>query len=408
MTSGSPKRAERRAAQTGTLRWADRFPELGAGSLPATPYTSPDCFALERDRIFSCHWLFACREEDVPEPGSYFVRDLPHIPASVVITRAADNCIRAFHNVCRHRGNRLADGQGRSQRLACNYHGWAYAADGSLVGIPDEDQFIGLDRSKCGLRPVAAEFWQGFVFVNLADAPGESLEEFLGPLGDRISGFPYREMRRVVRYRAELATNWKTAMDIGREGYHIRFVHRNTVPDSHAGGRNPYAHLPYMDIIGPHAANSLGVNPNHVLTPAESFVGRFASTVIQRGDGGADQPACLNPGGAEHWGFDAYFIFPNFGLILGPDWFTTDLFVPVTVDTTIWEQSFHARPPRTAGERLGLEFSSVLTRDLVREDWAQVERVQSGLRSGAAGEIHLSDQELLVRHAYETVNRLVS
>ena len=394
--------------QAETLRWADRFPELGTGPLSAAPYTSPDYFARERDRIFSRHWLYACREDDVPEPGSYFVRDLPHIPASVVITRGEDSRIRAFHNVCRHRGNRLADGQGRSRRLACNYHGWTYASDGRLVGVPDEDQFVGLDRSKCGLRPLAAELWQGFVFINLQDAPEDSLDEFLGPLGKRISDFPYGEMRRVIRFRAELATNWKTAMDIGREGYHIRFVHRATVPDSHAGGDNPYAHLPYFDIIGPHAANSLGVNPNHEPSPAESFVARFASTVIQRGDAGAGQPACLNPGGAEFWGFDAYFIFPNFGLILGPNWFNADVFIPVSVDRTIWEQSFYARPPRNAGERISLEFSSVLTRDLIREDWAQVERVQSGLSSGAIGEFHLSDQELLVRHAYQTIDKLVS
>ncbi|MDE0061468.1 MAG: aromatic ring-hydroxylating dioxygenase subunit alpha [Gammaproteobacteria bacterium] len=394
--------------QTETLRWADRFPELGTGPLPTAPYTSSDYFARERGRIFSRHWLYACRTDDVEEPGSYFVRDLPHIPASIVITRAEDGRIRAFHNVCRHRGNRLADGQGRSRRLTCNYHGWTYAPDGSLVGVPDEDQFVGLDRSKCGLRPVAAETWQGFVFINLQDAPKESLEDFLGPLGRRISDFPYGDMQRVVRFRAELATNWKTAMDIGREGYHIRFVHRATVPDSHAGGDNPYAHLPYFDIIGPHAANSLGVNPNHEPSPAESFVTRFASTVIQRGDAGAGQPACLNPGGAEFWGFDAYFIFPNLGLILGPNWFNADVFIPISVDRTIWEQSFYARPPRNAGERISQEFSSVLSRDLIREDWAQVERVQSGLASGAIGEFHLSDQELLVRHAYRTIDNLVS
>ena len=395
--------------QAEPLRWADRFPQLGTGPLPTAPYTSPDYFARERDRVFSRHWLYACREDDLPEQGSYFVRDLPGIPASILVTRAADDRIQAFHNVCRHRGNRLADGQGTSRRLTCNYHGWTYSSrDGTLVGVPDEDQFIDLDRSKCGLRPVPTELWQGFVFVNLDDAPAESLDGFLGALGNRISGFPYGEMQRVMRYRAELATNWKTAMDIGREGYHIRFVHRGTVPDSHAGGDNPYAHLPYMDIVGPHAANSLGVNPQHEPSPAESFVGRFAATVIQRGNEAGGLPTCLNPGGAEFWGFDAYFIFPNFGLILGPSWFSTDLFVPVSVDRTIWEQSFYAPPPRNAGERISLEFSSVLTRDLVREDWAQVERVQSGLGSGAIGEFNLSDQEILVRHAFETVDRLVS
>ena len=258
------------------------------------------------------------------------------------------------------------------------------------------------------MRPVNTDVWREFVFVNLDDAPDDNLDNFLGKLGEQISGYPYHNMQRVARYRADLSTNWKTAMDIGREGYHIRFVHRGTVPDSHAGGDNPYAHLPHIDIFGVHAANSLGINPNHKLSPAESFVSRFAPTVIQRGDESSGGISCLNPGGAEFWGFDAYFLFPNFGLILGSGWFTTDLFIPVTVNRTIWEQSFYARPPGNAGERISLEFSSVLARDLVREDWAQVERVQSGLRTGAIEQVNLSDQELLVRHAYETVDKLVS
>jgi len=264
------------------------------------------------------------------------------------------------------------------------------------------------DSSKCGLRPVTTELWQGFVFVNLDDAPAESLHQYLGTLGERISDFPYQDMQRVVGFRAELATNWKTAMDIGREGYHIRFVHRATVPDSHTGIDNPYAHLPYMEIFGPHAANSLRVNPNHLPSPTEAFVGRFASTVIQRGDGVGELPACLNPSCTEFWGFDAYFVFPNFGLILGPNWFTTDVFIPVSVDRTIWEQSFYAQQPRNAGERIALEFSSVLTRDLVREDWAQVERVHAGLRTGAIKQFNLSKQEMLIRHAFMTLVRLTS
>lgn len=390
------------------LRWADRWPNLGSEPLATASYTSPEHFVRERERVFSCHWLFACREDEVPEPGSYFVRDLPGIPASVVVIRSADGRIRAFHNVCRHRGNRLVDGRGSLRRITCNYHGWTYALDGMLVGVPDEDQFIDLDRPRCGLRPVATESWQGFIFVNLNDSRADNLEQFLGGLGERLADFPFQDMQRVVGYQAELATNWKTAMDIGREGYHIRFVHRATVPDSHAGGDNPYAHLPYMETFGPHAANSLGVNPNHRPSPAEAFAARCAPTVIQRGDGHQGQPACLNPGGAEFWGFDAYFLFPNFGLILGPNWFTTDLFTPVSANRTIWEQAFYARPPRNAGERISLEFSSVLSRDLIREDWAQVERVQSGLRTGAVEQFNLSDQEVLIRHAYETLSRLTA
>ncbi len=395
-------------SKSSQARWADQFPDFGQGPLSTEPYISQAYFERECDRIFSSHWLCVGRAAEIEKPGSYFVRDLPMIPASLIVMRTSQGGVQAFHNVCRHRGNRLLDGQGQAGRIVCDYHGWTYQNDGSLIAVPDEDQFVGLDKYTCGLKTVHTQLWQDFVFVNLSIEPKESLSDFLGELGENLGSFPFGEMTQAYRYRVELKTNWKTAMDIGREGYHIRIVHQGTAPDSHSGGDNPFSHLPYVNFFGAHAANSLAGNPEHKPSPAEALVIKFAPTVIQSGEDLSDKPACLNPGGANHWAFDANFIFPNFGIILGPGFCSTDLFIPVRVDRTIWEQTLYAQKPRTAGERISLEFSSVLARDLVREDWSQVEKIQAGLSTGALDEVNLSDQEILIRHAYKTVDDLVS
>jgi phenylpropionate dioxygenase-like ring-hydroxylating dioxygenase large terminal subunit len=373
---------------------------------PATEaYRSPSIFERERDRVFKKCWLSIGRADDIPEPGDYFVRELPCVPASLVVVRGTDRRVRVFHNVCKHRSNRLLDGRGRTSRIVCNYHGWTYATDGRLVNVPDEGQFITLHKATCGLRPVNMELWHGFIFVNLAPVPTQDLNAYLDQMSSAFDDFPFQQTRRMVTFRAELRANWKTVMEIGRESYHIRCVHRATVPDSHTSSANPNAQKPYIRLFGPHARSSIQSNPDHKPSPAEAHVARHAPTVIQSGDQFSERPSCVNPAAAENWAFDSNYIFPNFGLILGPNWFVMDLFWPVDVNHTIWEQSYHAPRPQNFGERLSQEYSAVLTRDLLREDWAQVEQVQKGLTVSVLDHLVLSEQEMLIGHARQTLNQ---
>src|SRR3546814_20139178 len=102
--------------------------------------------------------------------------------------------IKAFHNVCSHRSNTLVlDDEGTASRFVCRYHNWTYRNDGALAGVPDERNFFGIDQSCFGLTPIAAEVWDGWIFVNLQPEPEVGLAEFLGDFGAKIGGASCRE-----------------------------------------------------------------------------------------------------------------------------------------------------------------------------------------------------------------------
>src|SRR5437879_892025 len=177
-----------------TQTWTESCSGLGTEPVPIAANISPEYFEKEREAVFRNSWLNVGRVEDVPCPGDYFVKDLAILNSSVLVVRGKDEEIRAFHNVCKHRGNRLATGSGSTKQFTCGFHGWTYALDGQLAFVPDQDQFFSLDRSACGLTPIAAQLWQGFIFICPQPRPAESLEEWLGKLGRELSGFPFGEM----------------------------------------------------------------------------------------------------------------------------------------------------------------------------------------------------------------------
>ena len=138
--------------------------DLGFDRVPVEPNISPDYFARERETIFKKVWLKVGRVEEVAEPGDFMVRDFSVLSASIIIVRGSDGGLRAFHNVCRHRGNRLKPAcEGRAKTFTCGFHGWAFNIDGDLAHVPLEDNFGALDKSELGLLPVAIDTWQGEV-----------------------------------------------------------------------------------------------------------------------------------------------------------------------------------------------------------------------------------------------------
>ena len=130
-----------------------------AGRLPAWTYSDPEFAALEADRIFRPSWQVVCHESDIPSSGDW--HSLDYIGESVIVVRGTDHQLRAFTNVCRHRGSRVVDGSsGCAKKLVCPYHAWTYELDGRLSGVPDSASYPTLDKAKAGLAPVALETWQ--------------------------------------------------------------------------------------------------------------------------------------------------------------------------------------------------------------------------------------------------------
>ena len=193
-------------------------------TLPATWYCDREVFEREREVVFGSNWQLAAFSPDVAEPGSYATATVGD--RSVVIIRDADGTLRAFHNVCQHRGNLIADGVGRCTTLVCGYHAWTYGLDGALRKAPGMDA---IDVSSVQLREVEVEERYPLVFVNPGtDGPG--LIESFGGLFDALdeTGVDFARIAtdgvRMV-HRWETAANWKVVVENALECYHCAPAH---------------------------------------------------------------------------------------------------------------------------------------------------------------------------------------
>jgi Rieske 2Fe-2S family protein len=186
-------------------------------SLEAPFYTSQDVFDLDMDAIFAKHWLFVAAEAELPEPGDFVTVEVG--PSSMIIVRDDDEQVRAFHNVCRHRGSRILDDKcGSVGNLVCPYHHWTYNVDGQLLHA--ENQPATFDRSRFGLKPVHVRNVAGFVFICLADEPPADFDEVAARIEPYLA--PYELGRTKVAHQVDIVEqgNWKLVMENNRECYH--------------------------------------------------------------------------------------------------------------------------------------------------------------------------------------------
>lgn len=187
-------------------------------------YTSDEVMRREWRMMWTKTWLFAGVETDLAEPGDYFLFALGH--ESVVVTRTEDGRIAALFNTCQHRGNRIFTAEhGSVSAIACPYHGWTYALDGTLKQVPDSERFTqGLPCDALSLKPVRVETWAGLVWINMdVDAP--PLAEFLGLVQPQLEPYHFENMVLTEHQTCALDANWKTAIDNFNEQYHVDFIH---------------------------------------------------------------------------------------------------------------------------------------------------------------------------------------
>ena len=194
-------------------------------TIPFDWYADPAVLRLERERIFRRAWQYAGRTDQVAEAGMYFTCDLAGIP--VVVVRGDDGELRAFLNVCRHRGSLVCGGEGTRASLQCPYHAWTYALDGSLRAAPRSDREPGFERESLGLRPVSVDTWGPFVFAS-PDPDAAPLAETLGELPALLdrSGVDLASLRFLKRATGpEYAANWKVCSENYLECYHCQVAH---------------------------------------------------------------------------------------------------------------------------------------------------------------------------------------
>ena len=241
--------------------WTEHYPGLGTAPVSYKDSYDPDFWQQEIDTIFKKEWLNVGRVEQLPRIGSYFTKEFAWAKRSIIIVKDKDGTVRAFHNVCRHRGNKLVwddypqeETSGSCRQFTCKYHAWRYDLDGSLNFVQQESEFFDLDKENLGLIPVACDVWEGFIFVNLDDEPAQTLTEALHPFSEGLAGYPFGEMTQVYRAKSEVKANWKLFIDAFIEFYHAPILHMKQATAEEAQKLASYGfEALHYDIFSPHS-----------------------------------------------------------------------------------------------------------------------------------------------------------
>jgi Rieske 2Fe-2S family protein len=335
------------------------IPLDGARALPREYFTSAAIFAEEIDKLFGRNWLCAGRESRIARAGDYFLVDVGE--ASVIVLRDQGGTVRAFHNLCRHRGTRLCEAaQGRfSEPIRCPYHSWTYGLDGRLQGAPSTNDLAGFDKSDWPLLAVAIEIWHGFIFVNLGPASTPLATKLL-PLDARVAAYDPRPLVSVRQEVYGVAANWKLIVENYSECYHCGPVHpalsRLSPPTS---GENDFSEGP---VLGGYMELNEG-------TASLTLSGRACGAPV--GELGADERRRVY----------YYAIFPNTLLSLHPDYVMFHTLWPEAPERTriTCEWLFH--PDTLTRSELnpkeGTDFWDLTN----RQDWHICEEAQAGIAS---------------------------
>jgi len=322
-----------------------------ARTLPATVFTDPAVFALEQRALFGRRWLAIARTEDLPAAGSFLTREVAG--ERILIVRDEAGVLRAFYNVCRHRGARLVDepqGQLRSG-IACPYHAWVYDFDGKLRRAPRMDATE--QAGDLGLVTMPLAVRDGFVFANL------DCEATHAPALPDLSRFGLDRLVRVRRLDYAIGCNWKIVCENYSECYHCPGVHPQLNRLS--------------DLSGEGFEDESGYNggPMQLRLGIDTLSTSGRSTWPRLVDAGSDEPALIH-----YW-----LVYPNLMLGIHPDYLLTHRVWPIAVDRSRVDCEIFVRPDAIASP--GFDPNEVVDFwDLTnRQDWALCERVQAGVAS---------------------------
>jgi len=252
-------------------------------------YTSPEFHRREIEKLWLNVWQLACREDEVAKPGDFCEYRIGS--QSYLIVRGRDGEVRAFHNVCKHRGNPLREGSGSvGEALTCNFHMWSYNLDGSVRRISDRESFCPISDSDYALTAVATGCWGGWVFIHPDPAGAPPLLEFLSPLPEQFAGHQLDKLVPVgLNATTYISANWKVAMEAFLEVYHTQGVHPQLLPSfddydlkfqTYAAGHNRMV-VPFA-VASPHLGEG-GSTPDEILEAMFGFESGAAEQKMHEG-----------------------------------------------------------------------------------------------------------------------------
>jgi phenylpropionate dioxygenase-like ring-hydroxylating dioxygenase large terminal subunit len=358
---------------------------LDGMSLPGWLYFDPEFFEAEKKAFLRSAAQVVCHESEIAEAGEW--RTLEYLGESVIVIRGDDGKVRAFSNVCRHRGSRLVDGTGGCAKvLTCPYHAWSYARDGRLVGVPHRNEYPGLKTEDHGLFPVALENWHGFLFVTLEDG-APSVAEMMAPYEQEVAPYRFEELRVMGRVTLRpRPLNWKTIGDNYSDHLHI--------PVGHPGltrlfGRNyrieAQDHVDRMegDLVEKESVNSAERAYQRMLPR----VGHLPETHQRK------------------WLY--YKLFPNVAFDIYPDQVDFMQFLPVSATETVIREISYAVPDDRREMKAARYLNWRINRRVNAEDTELITRVQLGMQSGSYSAGPLGTSEVCLRSFAKKLRNMI-
>jgi Rieske 2Fe-2S family protein len=331
-----------------------------ARMLPREAYVDEAVLAWEREHLFDGGWVCAGRLDDVAEPRT---QKAVRVGATgVLLVRDAAGELRAFANICRHRGHELVACGATTVRgvVQCPYHAWSYELDGRLRLAPQSGTMANVEPSQLGLLPVRHATWGGWVFVNV-DGRAPAFEDHLGELDALVANWECERLVVAATHEYELQANWKVACENYHECYHCPLIHPELCRVSPAeSGDN-------IDLLG----GTFVGGDMHLVDGAEtmSLSGRSAGVVL-RGLTESQRRQVLYVN-----------LLPNLLLSLHPDYVLTHRIEPLTPTTSRVECQWLFAPEAVAQPGFDPSYAVDFWDLTNRQDWAAVESVQRGLSS---------------------------
>jgi len=353
--------------------------EWDRSGLPAWTYHSPEIFELERDLVFLNHWQVAGHVSDLPKPGDWLAFDM--LGERAVVMRGPDGEVRAFHNLCRHRGARVVDGpQGHcSGAIVCPFHGWVYNLDGSLRGAARPDSFGQLDRGKFHLKPIEMEIFHGFIFLRFHPGPQPAIATLLAPFVEDFAAYGSAELESdgQLNWSSALPVNWKSVRDVDNEGYHVALAHPSL-----------------QELYG-------RAYSDHQLADGVSFSrGGFGDKAGRRWSVKeyiklSQDPPGLPPHLRKSWTY--YGLFPAMVIAFTPEYAQFYREIPLSVGHTRLMGRAYRRAGETRQQRLARYLAMRIDRDTSVEDQQLTIWSNEAMKSDAFDGFHLSNLEYGLR-----------
>jgi phenylpropionate dioxygenase-like ring-hydroxylating dioxygenase large terminal subunit len=354
-------------------------------SLPGWLYYDPEFFEAEKRAFLRSAPQVVCHESEIAGAGEW--RSLEYLGESVIVIRGDDGVVRAFSNVCRHRGSRLVDGTGGCAKvLTCPYHAWSYARNGRLVGVPHRSEYPGLRAEDHGLIPVALETWRGFLFVTLE--PGTPpVAEMMAPYDKEVAPYRFEDLRVMGRVTLRpRPLNWKTIADNYSDHLHI-----------------PVGHPGLTRLFG-----------RNYRIEAEENLDRMEGDLVERESVNPSERAYqrllpkidhLPETHQRKWLY--YKLFPNVAFDIYPDQVDFMQFLPVSATETVIREISYAIPDDRRQMKAARYLNWRINRRVNAEDTELITRVQLGMQSPAYVPGPLGTSEVCLRSFARKLRRLI-